>query len=332
MYSSISENNGVMGYTNLAPTYKVDEEIPFYVVFGDHTRSFNIANVDFCVMDNVKVLRPLHNNTLNELLFIISAWKNGIADKGYARHWSTAKEVKIQLPIQNGKIDFQFMECFVAELEAQRVAELEAYLTVTGLKDYELSDEEKYAIENISQLEWKELYATEVFDVKNTKNILSSEIEPNSGRIPYLCASADNNSISSYVDYKDELKDKGNCIFIGGKTFVVSYQELDFFSNDSHNLALYLKDEVKADKINQLYLSTCVRKSLGHKYSWGDSISNKKIQKDKIMLPSKNGSVDYSTMSTLISAVQKLVIKDVVLYAYKKIGATMQATNIKEKN
>lgn len=38
------------------------------------------------------------------------------------------------------------------------------------------------------------------------------------------------------------------------------------------------------------------------------------------MLPAKDGKPDYATMETLISAVQKLVIKEVVLYANQKIG------------
>ena len=40
------------------------------------------------------------------------------------------------------------------------------------------------------------------------------------------------------------------------------------------------------------------------------------------MLPIKDGVVEYKVMSTIISAVQKLVIKDVVLYADNKINAT----------
>lgn len=38
-----------------------------------------------------------------------------------------------------------------------------------------------------------------------------------------------------------------------------------------------------------------------------------------IQLPTKDGKPDYDTMAALISAVQKLVIKDVVLYADRKI-------------
>ena len=121
--------------------------------------------------------------------------------------------------------------------------------------------------------------------------------------------------------------DRGNCIFIGGKTFVVTYQEKDFFSNDSHNLALRLKDESKRSKDIQLYIATCIKKSLGHKYSWGDSISNKKIKNDIIALPYSGEVPDYDSMNLLISAIQKLVIKDVVLYADKRIDATKEIIN-----
>ena len=90
------------------------------------------------------------------------------------------------------------------------------------------------------------------------------------------------------VEYKEELKDEGNCVFIGGKTFVVTYQEKDFYSNDSHNLGLYLKDENFRNEYIQLYLVTCVKKSLGHQYSWGNSISKAKIKNDNISLPINN--------------------------------------------
>lgn len=228
----------------------------------------------------------------------------------------------IELPTKNGEIDFDFMENFIAELELQRVAELEAYLSVTGLRDTHLSLEEEQALANYGSITFDNYKLTDIFDLKNAGNILSKDIVENSGKTPYLCASAENNAVSSYISYKDEFKTKGNCIFIGGKTFVVTYQENDFFSNDSHNIALYLKDIRHQTKHTQMYLATCVYKSLAHKYSWGDSISNKKAQKDYISLPTKDGKVDYDCMSTLITAIHKLVIKDVVAYSDKKIRAT----------
>lgn len=45
-----------------------------------------------------------------------------------------------------------------------------------------------------------------------------------------------------------------------------------------------------------------------------------------MQLPTKDGKPDYDTMATLISVVQKLVIKDVVLYADRKIEKTKEVT------
>ena len=230
--------------------------------------------------------------------------------------------LKIQLPTKNNKIDFEFIESFIAELEAERLAELEAYLITTGLKDYTLTAEEQKALDDFEKMKFEEFNVIDVFVVKNTGNILSRDIIENSGVTPYLCASAENNAVSSYISFDEKLLDKGNCVFIGGKTFVVTYQEKYFYSNDSHNLVLYLKNEEKRSKLNQLYLATCINKSLKHKYSWGDSVSNTKIKKDKVSLPTENKQPNYAIMETLISAIQKLVIKDVVLYADSKIDET----------
>lgn len=324
-YSSESTNNGIIGYTD-SPEFICDDEHPVFVAFGDHTCSFNIATKSFSVLDNVKVLLPsIHN--IRCLLWIITAWQKQIPNLGYARHWKIAKNCIVELPTKDGEIDFDFMESFVAELEAQRVAELEAYLSVTGLKDTHLSFEEEQALLNFNKITFDEYKLTDVFDIKNAGNILSKDIVENSGKTPYLCASSENNAVSSYISYKDELKTKGNCIFIGGKTFVVTYQESDFFSNDSHNLALYLKEAEYRNKYTQMYLAACVNKSLNHKYTWGNSISNKKAQKDYISLPTKDGKIDFNSMSTLISAIHKLVIKDVVRYADEKIEKTKEAIN-----
>lgn len=89
---------------------------------------------------------------------------------------------------------------------------------------------------------WKKHKIIEIFDVKNTHSILSTEVEKDSGEFPYVTASKENNGVETYVDIGEDKTDKGKCLLIGGKTMTISYQENDFVSNDSHNLALYLKD------------------------------------------------------------------------------------------
>ena len=317
-------NNGILGKTNINAKIIDDNTITIDMFGNSFYRKFKYKMVTHA---RVFSLIPKFDMSEKQGLYIVNSFKYLMFGFGYENmcSWAKIQNNKIQLPTKDGKIDFEFMDACIRELEEERIRELSAYLTVSGLDNYELSSEEKEALENLKLLEWEEKDVTGqygIFNVKNTKNILSNDIKPNSGNTPYLCASADNNSVSSYIKYKEELKDKGNCIFIGGKTFVVSYQGADFFSNDSHNLALYLKDEDKADTISQLFIATCIRKSLSYKYSWGNSISNKKIQNDKIMLPTKDGKIDFEFMELLISAVQKLVIKDVVLYADEKIQST----------
>lgn len=66
---------------------------------------------------------------------------------------STLKKLTILLPINNEQIDFDFMDSLIAELEAERIAELEAYLKVSGLDNYELSDEELKALRDYDSME-----------------------------------------------------------------------------------------------------------------------------------------------------------------------------------
>ncbi|GAA7065299.1 hypothetical protein AOHp86_00320 [Helicobacter pylori] len=160
LFTSDSKNNGIVGYVNCKPSYKLKNN-QCMVVFGDHTRTFNIAKNDFCIADNVKVLKPIKDFSIRILLFINTMWGKKIIDKGYARHWSLAKTAKIQLPLKPtantqtlDDIDFNFMEkfiaeleqCRLAELEQCRLAELEAYLKATGLSNTTFSNDEENAL------------------------------------------------------------------------------------------------------------------------------------------------------------------------------------------
>lgn len=244
----------------------------------------------------------------------------------------TFRNINVQLPqTDNGEINFTFIEEFLRELERARLRELEAYLKATGLDNYELTEADKDALRNYKNLQWKEFPITKIFTIHNTHNILASDVKLNSGATPYLCASAENNGVNGYISYNTDLLEQGNCVFIGGKTFVVSYQKEDFYSNDSHNIALYLKDYAPT-RANLLSLVTFIRKSLGHKYTWGDSVSKAKIKGDTITLPTLDGKLpDFNAMERLIAAMQKIVIADVAKYTSRNLEATQQVIESQEE-
>lgn len=53
--------------------------------------------------------------------------------------------------------------------------------------------------EKLSAVKWGEFRLTDIFVVKNTSNLLASDIIAGSGETPYLCASSENNAVSSYI-------------------------------------------------------------------------------------------------------------------------------------
>ena len=290
---------------------------------------------EFAVLQDAYAIRPIGQDIPNRecglfLASVIGARLSGNFDWSNKANWSKVRELKIKLPvIETEEIDWRYMDKRIAELEAERIAKLEAYLTETGLDDYELTEEDKEILaaklidsskrgkKSISDYNFKntcEFKITDLFDIKNSHSILKSSVSFSRQGHPYLTAQVGNNAVSGHIIYDEAFLDKGRCIFIGGKTLTVSYQEEDFFSNDSHNLLLYPKDDDLNPRVYE-YLVTAVYKSLKPKYSWNDSISFRKIQKDTIILPVTSDLMpDYRYMERYIRAIEKVVIKDVVKY------------------
>ena len=72
-----------------------------------------------------------------------------------------------------------------------------------------------------------------------------------------------------------------------------------------------------------LFLVTALYKSLKPIYSWGDSISKKKIQKDVFYLPvDKQGNFNYEFMDKYIAIERKIATADAVKLKEKIIAAT----------
>ena len=328
------ENNGIKGYTSVSAIQPNEANTISISQVG--TITAQIRKNKWYASQNIFILKPKNSKYLSlGVLTAINKVLSGTYSDGYANYPTLEKldTLSISLPEKSkGEIDFEFIDKCLRELERARLRELEAYLVATGLNNYELTSADKTALDRLSALHWKPFPITEVFSIRNTHNILASYIKLGSGTTPYLCASAENNGICGYISHNKDLLEQGNCVFIGGKTFVVSYQKDDFFSNDSHNIALYLKDYTPT-RLNLLSLVTCVKKSLGHKYTWGDSVSKTKINKDTIMLPvcADGETLDLASMEQIIAAVQKIVIADVAKYTARNLEATQQVIEAEEE-
>jgi hypothetical protein len=316
-------NNGLRGFIIEDETYANEGNT---LSFAQDTFSVFYQKQKYFTGNKVKVLKGKFENQSEQVMsYLTVCFQKALSEFtwGVGSTVESIVETKIMLPVYDNKINFDFMEAFIATLKAERLATLKAYLTVTGLSNTTLSAEEDSVLSSLESQTWKTFEVKQLFSIKNTHSILSRDIVPNSGKIPYLTAGQSNNSVGTHIQFDNAYIDEGNCIFIGGKTFVVTYQKDQFFSNDSHNLALYHKELDKRTKNNLLFMATSIYKSLSPLYSWGDSISNKKIQKDIMQLPiTDDGLPDYDTMNLVVSALQKVVIQGVVSYLDERIEKT----------
>ncbi|MGU8572073.1 restriction endonuclease subunit S [Clostridium perfringens] len=323
-----SVNNGVSGYSKMKPTEQGN-----IITYSDTTTSEGIfyQPYDFIGYSHIQGLYPkLYKNKWNAstLIFIVVLFKKVAAGRfnyGNKFNRAIASEFLIHLPTQNGEIDFEFMESFVAELEAQRVAELEAYLLSTGLKDYELTDKEKQVVEDYEngRINLIELKVSDIFNVSSSKKRFdANKVEILTKGYPYVVRTSNNNGIKGYLNEDINYLNEGNTISFGQDTVTMFYQENPYFTGDKIKI---LKSKLKNfNKYSAQYFIGTMSKSFSS-FSWGtSSFSEKVINKQGIFVKVKDNEIDFEYIETLISAIQKLVIRDVVIFADRRIEATKQ--------
>ncbi len=353
LFTSDSKNNGIVGYVNCKPSYKLKNN-QCMVVFGDHTRTFNIAKNDFCIADNVKVLKPIKDFSIRILLFINTMWGKKIIDKGYARHWSLAKTAKIQLPLKPTAntqtlkdIDFNFMEKFIAELEQCRLAELEAYLKATGLENTTLSSDEENALNVFNNsgntpcgLRWQSFKLGDLFeklDLKFKKKTFNkqkdiSKVQTSEFDLPLVNAKNGDNGIMYYGRSSDfESAEMTIDIVNDGAVSTANVYPQPLKTGVLYN-AYLIKPKFTPTRETLLFFTPCIYKAIKLKFSYENKASWNKVKNELISLPLKPTAntqtlddIDFHFMRTLINALMKQTIQGVVQYSSAKIQATKEA-------
>ncbi len=242
----------------------------------------------------------------------------------------------MRLPVTtDGKIDFDFMESFIAELEAERMAELSAYLTASGLNNCELTDNEADSLCKLPYVQWKEYRMGDLFDkVKTQKLPYQAKELPDSPMdqyiLPCLTSSFQNQGLNYYAPKLGATVLK-NVISIPSNSDVYRayFQSRDFtVLSDAYAIRWKNSDKDLSPK-QYLFMVRCINKVTDRAiYSHKNKLGGWNVVKNKyIQLPLIDGEIDLAYMEVLISAIQKLAIKDVVLYTDKKTKGTKDNTS-----
>lgn len=276
------------------------------------------------VLYNAYLIQCKYPVTKNLLCFLSSCIQKSIKLKfGYENKagWEKVKKEEIQLPTRNGKIDFAFMENFIAELKTLRIAKLHAYLQVTGLSNYTLTEAEQNALNTVDAFSEQEFFISDIFSIQSPKKKFNAKDLKFEGLYPYVARGEKDNGIRGYITEDTKYLNAGNTISFGQDTATIYYQKEDYFTGDKikiFSLKGYMLNRYIAN-----YLISQMSKAFSN-FSWGNMFNEKVINSTKINLPIKDDSIDYAYMENLMKAIEKLVIKDVVDWADKQIEAIRQ--------
>ena len=327
-YGQSTLNNGIISYHQLTNKVLNNKDGKPTILIHSNNQNIVYLETPFYLKDGHGATSVLQCEKLSKTnqKFIVASIDKVIKSKYSYNTKATKIELKntvIKLPTKNGRVDFEFMESFIAELEAERIAELEAYLLATGLKNYTLTAEEQQVLNNYEKgiLQFKEFKIGELFDIHSYKKrfdankVVVSEI----GK-PYVARTSINNGIRGYINEDEQFLNEGNTISFGQDTATIFFQEKPYFTGDK--IKIVKSKDNRFNKLNALFFISTMIKTFTS-FSWGGSSFNVKIiENQPIKLPTQNQQPNYAIMETFISAIQKLIIKEVVLYTDNKIAAT----------
>lgn len=325
-------NGGILGKSDIKAKLFKKNTITVDMFGNAFYRQF-----DYKMVTHARVfsLMPKFDMTERQGLFLVNSFCYLSNKYGFDNmcSWKKIKLKTIQLPTVNGNIDFDFMESFIAELEAERIAELSAYLTVSGFDNYELSDEELGALHKYNELkndDWGTYTVGSLFEKVKTKKLPYKAKELPKQPIddyvlPCLTSSFQNQGLNYYVP-KAGATVISNVISLPSNSDVYRayYQSNDFtVLSDSYAICWnFTKTNLTPNQY--LFMVMCINKVTDLPiYSYKNKLGGWNVVKNKeIRVPEKDGKIDFELIEHFISAMKKIAIKDIVLYTDKKISAT----------
>ena len=327
-----TRNNGVVGYIAENQIYANEANT---LSFAQDTFTVFYQKQKYFTGNKVKILKPKFDiKNSNVMHFLVACFQKALAHLswGDGSTVSSINQIKIELPINSdGEIDFEFMESFVAELEAERVAELEAYLAAASLKDYELTTAELSALNQFPNLTWGEFKMDNLFARLSTQKLpykaknLPTNIQ-NEFNLPCLTSSFNNQGLNYFAPRAGATILKNVISLPSNSDVYRGYFQSRDFTVLSDAYAIDWVDKKTEHKIQSyLFALTSINKITDLPiYSYKNKLGGWNVVKNKLIeLPiNSDGEIDFEFMNDFIKAIEKLVIKDVVIYAEHKIQAT----------
>lgn len=267
--------------------------------------------------------RDYSHSTMLFFVAVISKALSGKYSYGHKLRSSQSLDSVVLLPqTESGEIDIAFMECLVRELEESRLRELEKYLEVTGLKDYQLTKTDLAALRNYPSYIWKEFNVEKLFG-KSTRGKRLKGDDRTPGSLVFVTAGEANTGISALVGNNVEVFSRNTTtIDMFGSA---KYRNYDYGADD-HVAVVHTESLRKNAAI--FVASACHKAAHTGKFDYGHNFYAKDADELNIMLPScVDGLPDFNAMEQLIAAIHKIVIANVARYTLRNLEITRQVVD-----
>ncbi len=258
-------------------------------------------------------INPLYlkNQILNKqiAMFLIATIQSQKVCFEYARKWRPMRMVKskLLLPVNTkGEPDYAFMEAYMRNQEKQKAR---VYKTYIGKRLNELKNTKP--VEPISNKKWGEFYLYDIFaEIQRGKRLKKGDHLK--GKTPYVSSTALNNGVDNFIGNKEKVRVFANCLTVAnsGSVGATFYQPYKFIASD-HVTKL---ENRKFNKYTYLFISNLIER-LGVKYSFNREINDKRIKREKILLPiNSEGKPDYEYMENYMKQLELKKINSYLKY------------------
>lgn len=348
--------SGVQNYGILGLTTRKAKVIPQNTITVDMFGNVYFRDFEYKMVTHARVfsLIPKQNITRSIGLYFQTCLSKHKSKFSYDNMcvFTKLENETIELPIADaGKLDVEFIENYIRQLEADRLQQLEAYLIATGLDDYVLNDKDKKTLslsqvdisdevrhsKNVvedEQLKFKEFQIDDLFVKKKlghkrpfTKAKDTSDHKTKEFNLPLINAKMGDNGIMFYGRSQDfdhiekSIAIIQNGAIATGKVYV----------QPQHTGVLWdgylIQSNFEVDKECRrlFYIATCIEKTIRPIFNRDNKATWNRIKGYKIKLPvTDDNTLDFEYMENYIRAVEKLTIKDVVEYKDKMIALTKE--------
>jgi hypothetical protein len=143
---------------------------------------------------------------------------------------------------------------------------------------------------------WKTFRLDELFEIKKGSRLTKRQQRP--GPVPYLGASARNNSITSLIDATPQFPANTIAVPYNGSTGFATYQSRPFCAGDDIHVLIPREN---LSPLVLLFLCTVIRRE-GFRYHYGYKWNLTRMVEDSVRLPQQNGAPDWVLIDTYMKA------------------------------